>query len=315
MTTSQHVVLGGGQIGSLIAGQLARAGESVAMATRSGRDPQIAGVSGIPVDATDAASVRKATEGAATVYFAVQPAYTDWPAGFPPLVDGVLGGLAGSGRRLVVVDNLYMYGPTDGKPIVETLPYAATTRKGRARTAMATRLLAADTAGDVRVAIGRASDFFGPGAVDTAVGGRFFPALLSGKAAEVFGDPSLPHTYSYAPDFARALIELGRHDEAFGRAWHVPNAPTVSTLRLVELAAAAAGTPPKSRRMSKLTLRIGGLFIPAARELIEMAYEFDEPFIVDDSAFRAAFPLEPTPLETSLAETVAWWRAREGMEG
>ena len=149
MTTPQHVVLGGGQIGSLIAGQLAQAGESVAMATRSGRDPNIAGVTGVPVDATDAASVRKATEGAATVYFAVQPAYTNWPAGFPPLVEGVLGGLSGTGRHLVVVDNLYMYGPTGGKPITETLPYAAATRKGRVRAAAATRLLDAHRAGDV----------------------------------------------------------------------------------------------------------------------------------------------------------------------
>jgi nucleoside-diphosphate-sugar epimerase len=315
MTTPQHVVLGGGQIGTLIAGNLAAAGESVAVATRSGRDPMIAGVSGVPVDATDATSVGKATEGAATVYFAIQPAYTNWPAGFPPLVEGVLAGLKGTGRRLVVVDNLYMYGPTAGKPIVETLPYAATTRKGRVRAAMATRLLAADAAGDVRVTIGRGSDFFGPGAIDTATGGRFFPPLLAGKAAEVYGDPSLPHTYTYAPDFARALIELGRHDKAFGRAWHVPNAPTVSTERLVDLAAAAAGVPAKSKKMGKLTLRLASLFVPEAREMIEMAYEFEEPFIVDDSAFRAAFALEPTPLETSLAETIPWWREREGVKG
>jgi nucleoside-diphosphate-sugar epimerase len=315
MTTTAHVVLGGGQIGSLIAGQLAQAGESVAMATRSGRDPGIAGVTGVPVDATDAGSVRKATEGAATVYFAVQPAYTDWPNGFPPLVEGVLGGLAGTGRRLVVVDNLYMYGPTGGKPIVETLPYAATTRKGRARAAMATRLLDAHKAGDVAVTIGRGADFFGPGATGSAVGERFFPAILAGKPADVYGRPEMPHTYTYAPDFARALIELGRHDEAFGRAWHVPNAPTVSTLRVVEIAAAAAGTPPKSRTMGKLMLRLGGLFVPEAREMVEMAYEFEEPFIVDDSAFRSAFGVESTPLENSLAETLAWWRAREDTRG
>ena len=78
----------------------------------------------------------------------------------------------------------------------------------------------------------------------------------------------------------------------------------------MEIAATAAGTPPKSRAIGKLMLRIGGLFIPEAREMIEMGYEFEEPFIVDDSAFRAAFPTQATPLESSIAETVAWWRAR-----
>jgi nucleoside-diphosphate-sugar epimerase len=266
----------------------------------------------VAVDAADPASVRAATDGASTVYFAVQPAYTNWPKGFPPLVEGVLGGLAGTGRRLVVVDNLYMYGPTGGKPIVETLPYAATGRKGRARAAMSTRFLEAHRAGDVAVAIGRASDFFGPGATDTVVGERFFPAIVAGKAAETYGDPDLLHSYTYAPDFARALIELGRHDEALGRAWHVPTAPAVSTRRFVELAAGAAGKPPKMKTLGKLMVRIGGLFIPEAREMLELAYEFEEPFVLDDSAFRKAFGLEPTPLEESLAETVSWWRAREG---
>jgi nucleoside-diphosphate-sugar epimerase len=204
-----------------------------------------------------------------------------------------------------------MYGPTGGKPIVETLPYAATGRKGVARAAMATRLLDAHRAGHVAVAIGRASDFFGPGATDSVVGERFFPAILAGKSAETYGDPDLPHSYTYAPDFARALIELGRHDEAFGRAWHVPTAPAVSTRRFVELASAAAGTPPKMRTLGKLMVRIGGLFIPEAREMLELSYEFEEPFVLDDSAFRKAFGLEPTSLEESLAETVEWWTAQE----
>ena len=312
MTSTSHVVLGAGQIGTHIARQLAEAGEAVAVATRSGRDLGIPGVRAVAVDAADPASVRAATDGASTVYFAVQPAYTNWPKGFPPLVEGVLGGLAGTGRRLVVVDNLYMYGPTGGKPIVETLPYAATGRKGRARAAMSTRFLEAHRAGDVAVAIGRASDFFGPGATDTVVGERFFPAIVAGKAAETYGDPDLLHSYTYAPDFARALIELGRHDEALGRAWHVPTAPAVSTRRFVELAAGAAGKPPKMKTLGKLMVRIGGLFIPEAREMLELSYEFEEPFVLDDSAFRKAFGLEPTPLEESLAETVSWWRAREG---
>ena len=312
MTSTSHVVLGAGQIGTHIARQLAEAGEAVAVATRSGRDLGIPGVRAVAVDAADPASVRAATDGASTVYFAVQPAYTNWPKGFPPLVEGVLGGLAGTGRRLIVVDNLYMYGPTGGKPIVETLPSAATGRKGRARAAMATRFLEAHRAGDVAVAIGRASDFFGPGATDTVVGERFFPAIVAGKAAETYGDPDLLHSYTYAPDFARALIELGRHDEALGRAWHVPTAPAVSTRRFVELAAGAAGKPPKMKTLGKLMVRIGGLFIPEAREMLELSYEFEEPFVLDDSAFRKAFGLEPTPLEESLAETVSWWRAREG---
>ena len=308
MTERTHLVLGAGAVGTTIARMLAADGQPVRLASRRGVDPGIGGVQPVRVDATRPDEVRAAAAGSVVAYFAVQPAYTDWPAGFPLLVGGVLGGLAGTGTRLVMVDNLYMYGPTGGAPITEDLACAARTRKGMARAAVAERLLAADREGSVRVAIGRASDFFGPGAADSVVGERFFGPLLDGKPVQVFGRPELAHSYTYLPDFARARVELGRHQEAFGRAWHVPTAPAVSTRRFLEIAAEAAGVPPRPSRVSSLMLRLAGLAVPEAREMIEMAYEFEEPFVLDSSAFEAAFGLRPTPLEDSIPATVAWWR-------
>jgi len=309
MTTPHHVVLGAGAIGTTIAEQLVAAGEPVRVVSRSGRNPGIAGVETAAADLVDPAAVRAVAAGARVAYFACQPAYTDWPKGFPPLAEGVLRGLAGSGTRLVVVDNLYMYGPPGGRPITEDLPYAATTRKGRARAALAERFVAAHRAGDVPVVIARASDYFGPRGVDTTHGGRFFPPLLAGKAVQVFGDVDAPHAVTYVPDFARALIELGRHDRALGEAWHVPTAPAVSQRRFAEMAAIAAGVPaPRLSRVSKPMLYLAGLFVPPAREMIEMSYEFEAPFILDSSKIERAFGLRPTPLEEALAETIAWWQ-------
>jgi nucleoside-diphosphate-sugar epimerase len=309
MTVPQHVVLGAGTIGTTIAEQLAAAGEAVRLVSRTGRNPGIGGVEPATADLTDPAAVRSVAAGARVAYFACQPAYTNWPKGFPPLAEGVLGGLAGTGTRLVVVDNLYMYGPTGGRPITEDLPHAATTRKGRARAALAERFLAAHRAGDVPVAIGRASDYFGPRGVDSTHGERFFAPLLAGKAVQAFGDVDLPHAVTYVPDFARALIELGRHDRALGDAWHVPTAPAVSQRTFAEMAARAAGVPaPRLSRVTKPMLLLVGLFVPPAREMIEMTYEFEEPFLLDSSKFERAFGIGPTPLEEALAATVAWWR-------
>ena len=307
MIASRHVVIGAGQIGTEIARQLAASGEAVALATRSGREPGIAGVTPARIDATDPSSVRAAVAAAEVAYFAVQPAYTDWTAGFPPLVEGVLRGLSGGRTRLVVVDNLYMYGPTGGAPIREDLPYAATNRKGTVRAWMASRLLEADRAGDVRVAIGRASDFFGPGAEDTVVGARFFEPIVAGGRADVYGRPDLPHSFTYVPDFARALIELGRHEDACGRAWHVPTAPAVSMLEFARAAAAAAGVPLRTRTVGRTMIRLASLFIPEAREMLEMAYAFEEPYVLADSAIRATYGLTHTPLEESIPATVAWY--------
>jgi nucleoside-diphosphate-sugar epimerase len=309
MSNPRHVVLGAGAIGLAIAEQLVAAGESVRVVTRSGRNPGIAGVETGAADLTDPAAVRAAAAGARVAYFACQPAYTDWPKGFPPLAEGVLGGLAGSGTRLAVVDNTYMYGPTGGRPLTEDLPYAPTTRKGTARARLAERFMAAHGAGDVPVVIARASDYFGPRGASTSFGDRFFPPILAGKPVQVFGHADAPHSATYVPDFARALIELGRRDEALGEAWHVPTAPAVSQRRLADMAAAAAGLPaPKLSRVSKPMLWLAGLVMPPAREMIEMAYEFEEPFVLDCSKIERAFGLRPTPLEEALVETVGWWR-------
>jgi len=58
-------------------------------------------------------------------------------------------------------------------------------------------LLDAHRAGRVEVAIGRASDYFGPrGGAQSNLGDRVFPAALAGKTSTVLGDRHQPHTYT-----------------------------------------------------------------------------------------------------------------------
>ena len=73
--------------------------------------------------------------------------------------------------------------------MTEDHPLAATTVKGRTRAAMTRELLAAAEAGRVRIAIGRASDLFGAGATETALGSRVFANALAGKRVDFIGDP------------------------------------------------------------------------------------------------------------------------------
>ena len=173
-------------------------------------------------DAGDPGFARAAADGATVVYQTLNPGYRNWPALFPSLQASVVAAAEAAGARLVAMENVYMYGPTGGRPLTEDLPYAATTHKGRTRGEMANQLLEAHRRGRVPVAIGRASDFFGPGVRDSAVGERTFDAALAGKPVPVLGDPDLPHTYTYVPDIGVALVVLGEREEALGRAWHCP---------------------------------------------------------------------------------------------
>jgi nucleoside-diphosphate-sugar epimerase len=208
------------------------------------------------------------------------------------------------------MENLYMYGPTDGRPITEDLPYAPNTRKGRVRAMMSEELMEAHTSGRVRVAIGRASDFFGPRVLVSAAGEQVFGRAVEGKSARVAGDPDQPHTYTYVPDIGTGLVILGEREEALGQVWHLPSPETATTREFVEMIFEEVGKPARVQAAPKILLRAIGLFNPAIRETIEMLYEFEEPFVVDDSRFKQEFGDHATPLREAIGETVRWYRSK-----
>jgi nucleoside-diphosphate-sugar epimerase len=280
----------------------------VRMINRSGRARVPHGVEVVGGDATDEAFTREASEGASVVYFALNPPYDKWPELFPRLQAGVLEGAASAGAKLIAMENLYMYGPTDGRPITEDLPYAATTRKGTVRASMSKELMEAHKSGRVRVAIGRASDFFGPRALTSAAGEQVFGRAVDGKSAQVAGDPDQPHTYTYAPDIGKGLVILGEREEALGQAWHLPSPETVTTREFVEMIFEEVGKPARVQAAPKILLRALGLFNPGMRETIEMLYEFEEPFVLDDSRFKQEFGDHATLLREAIQRTVRWYR-------
>ena len=308
-----HVVFGAGQVGRVLAAVLAGRGLSVRVLSRH-RPPDLAdGIDWRAADATDLDAASDAAKGAAVVYQCLNAPYTQWPELFPPLQRGVLAAAETSGALLVVLENLYGYGPTGGKPMTEDLPLAATTVKGTTRAAMTAELLAAAKAGRVRFAIGRASDFFGPGVTGgSTLGERVFGNALAGRRADFIGNPDLPHTYSYVPDIAASLATLGTDPRAEGQVWHLPGPPTGTTRALLDLVAADVGHPVGVRGLPKLAVRALALVNPMLRGLAEMSYEFDEPFVLDTSKYESAFGAAGTPLAAAIAATVAWYRTRPG---
>src|SRR5829696_8868427 len=303
-----HVVFGTGAVGLAVMDELVSKGNRVRMVNRSGRANVPEGVEVVGGDAADPTFTREVSEGASVVYFALNPPYNKWPELFPGLQAGLLEGAASAGAKLIAMENLYMYGPTDGRPLTEDLPYAANTRKGRVRARMSEELMEAHKSGKVRVAIGRASDFFGPSALESAAGEQDFGRAVEGKSAQLLGDPDQPHTYTYTLDIGKGLVILGEREEALGRAWHLPSPETLTTREFVEMIFEEVGKPARIQAAPKIVLRAMGLFNPGIREMIEMRYEFEEPFIVDDSDFIRTFGEQATPLREAIQRTVRWYR-------
>ena len=308
MATDLHVVFGTGATGLATIEILAARGTPVRAVNRSGRAEVPDGVEVLAGDASDPVFATAASAGASVVYQCLNPPYAQWPEMFPPLQASVLEGASAAEAKYVAMDNLYAYGPTDGAPLTEDLPYAATGSKGSTRAKMAQDLLDAHETGKVRVAIGQASDYFGPRGLLSAMGERVFYPAIAGKKAQVMGNPDQPHSYSYIPDIATGLVTLADHDEADGAAWHLPNAPAITTRQFVDKIYAAAGNEPQIQAMSRIMVNVVGLFNGQVRELKEMLYEFEEPFVVDSSRFESTFDVHATPLDDSIPATVDWFR-------
>ena len=312
-----HVVLGaGGGTGGAIVRELVGQGRRVRAVTRGGSAAASYGTlppasfEDVAADVTEREQMRRALEGADVVFHCAQPPNTRWPQEFPAMTRGITEATAATGAKLVFADNLYMYGPVDG-PMSEQTPPVAQTKKGRVRAAMAAELLQAHRDGRLRVVIGRTSDNFGPGGVTSAIGERFFKALLAGKKVTWFADLDQPHTMSYLPDMARAFVTLGDRPEADGQLWHTPSAPALTGRQYIELASRAAGTPPRPAVWGMGTVRLLGLFVPALREFPELMYQYERPFVSDATKFERAFgPFTVTPHEEALRATLAWYRGR-----
>jgi nucleoside-diphosphate-sugar epimerase len=178
---------------------------------------------------------------------------------------------------------------------------------------MTAELLAAAEAGRIRIAIGRASDFFGAGVTQgSTLGERVFGNALAGRRAGFIGNADLPHTYSYVPDIAAGLATLGTDARAAGQVWHLPGPQTVTTRAFMDLVAVQVGHPVGVRLVPGRAVRVLGLVSPMIRELAEMSYQFDEPFVLDTSRYESVFGSAGTPLAAAIAATVAWYRARPG---
>ncbi len=298
LTEGLHVVLGAGGVGHALAEELVGRGRQVRTVTRGPlRDPP-GSVQLIAADVSTDDGAREACRGASVVYNCV----------FPPTSHAVSAACAERGAKLVLADSLAMYHCASG-PMSERTRYEFADREsGRIRAQMEERLMAACRRGDLRAAIGRASDVYGPRATVSAMGSGVFVPALDGRAASVLGDPDMPHTYTFSRDFARALATLGERDEADGGVWHVPSAETVTTRRLLEIIYEQAGHPLRFRSLGPLRLgAIGLLRREVRRARREKLYQFLSPFVSDHSRYEAAFGAATTPHEEAVAQTLRWF--------
>ena len=304
-----NIVFGTGPLGYAVAEELLNKGKTVKMVNRSGKADLPAGAMLIRADAEDRERTREICKDAKVVYHCAMPPYTQWKELFPPLTTGVMEGAASANAKLIYADNLYIYGYTDS-PINENTPNNPLGTKGTVRAEMSDNLLAAHKDGKVKIAIGRASDFYGPRVMASILGERVFKPALEGKTISMLGNIDVPHSYIYIKDFARGLATLGMEPNALGEVWHIPAAEALTTRELIHLIFNETKKTPKVQTTSPFITNLLSRFNPIIKERREVMPTYEKPYLVDYSKFQNVFGSEATPHKEAIKETVNWYKEK-----
>ena len=315
--TDRITIFGYGPVGRATAARLAAEGREVVVAQRSEPKNLTKGATFKPADALNRDAVVKAVGGSGQFLVAIGFPYSGvvWRDAWPRVMSNFVTACKATGARMVFLDNLYMYGPQT-TPLTETMPLIDYGLKPAARSAATRIWMDAADAGEARVAALRAPDFYGPGVGLSFLGDTSIGKLAQGKPAVFVGSADVLHDYAYVPDVARATTTLlDAPDSAFGQAWHMPCAPARTTRDILQIAADTLGVKLRISAMPAWMLGPSAMFSPFLRELKEMRFQWDRPYQVDASRFKAAFWSDVTPFETGVPETALAFRAESKPRG
>ncbi|MEZ0446528.1 NAD-dependent epimerase/dehydratase family protein [Cellulomonas sp. ICMP 17802] len=302
---TRHVILGKGAVGATLAQLLADQGDDVLVLSRSG-GTSTDRVAHAALDATDTDALTGAAQGADVLYNCANPAYHRWATDWPPLWGSLLDAATRTGAVLVTAGNLYGYA-THGAVMREDSPLAATDTKGAVRARMWQQAERRHRRGELRVTEVRAADYLGPLADSQAhAGPRFVDAVVAGAVARTLVAVDQPHSWTYLPDFARALVSAGSTPAAWGQAWHVPTAEPLTFRELGTRIAGTAGAPaPRIRPVPASVVRALGVVSPMLREIASVSDHFSRPYVMDTAASARVLGVVATPWDLAIAETLA----------
>lgn len=299
-----HLVVGAGEVGSALAAQLADAGKQVILVSRSGKGPEHPLIKKVAADASSLQQLLVAAPKAVAIYNCVNPPrYDKWATQWPPLAKAFTDYALATDAVLVTCSNLYGYGPTT-KTLTEDLPLSGTWINSKVRAQMWLDAKKLNDDGLIRATEVRGSDYVAPG-MQSRFGDRVVPAVKAGKAVQLLGGTDHLHTFTAPADVATLMRTIALDKRAWGKAWHVPsNAPKTQREVVKDIAKELGINDVKVGSVPNAILRMMGLFNPVIKELNNGSYMFNSPFVMDDSAARKTFGLEPTPWDSIIKNLV-----------
>ena len=308
---SLHTILGAnGTIAAELIPVLQSNAQKIRLVSRNPK--KVAGAEIFQADVLNRDQVFQAVKGSDFVYLLVGLDYNRkvWRTEWPVIMRNAIDACKAAGARLIFFDNVYMYGRVSGG-MTESTPYNPCSVKGKIRAEIDEMLLKEMNSGEIKAMIATSADFYGPRTSKTSVASiMIFEKMKNGKSAQWFVNAKQPHSFTYTPDAAVALYMLAGSENAYGQTWHLPTAkPALTGNEFISIAAKYMHAKNKVQVLPKWLVGIIGLFVPVMKELAEMLYQNEFPYVFDSSKFEKAFQFKPTPYEEGIRRTAEWWLA------
>jgi nucleoside-diphosphate-sugar epimerase len=223
-----------------------------------------------------------------------------------PLGESVMKAANHLGKKIVIVDGIYVYSKNQLTKVTEDHPKNPHTKKGRLRVEFE-ELIFDKKWEKSQALIVRLPDYYGP----TSQNAYLHPTLqgiVSNQIAIFIGDLNTPREYVYLPDAAKMIVEIASRDESYGENWNIPGAGTISGQEIVNIARKVTGYKKIVLPLGKTLISLVGLFDPLMREVVEIMYLTKEPIILSGEKYGKRIGIIPaTPYEKGIEETLKIW--------
>ncbi|MBM7542286.1 SDR family oxidoreductase [Amphibacillus cookii] len=206
------------------------------------------------------------------------------------------------GKKIVIVDGIYVYGHQVAKGD-ESHPHQPHTKKGKIRVEFE-QLIFSPKWKRARALIVRLPDYYGPTSQNS-----YLQPTLEGMAANkisiFIGNLKTPREYVYLPDAARMIINIAMEDDSYGENWNIPGTELISGKEIIQIARQVTGSRKLIIPLTKNAIRFIGLFDVFMREIVEIMYLTKEGFILSGEKYENRIgPIPKTPFKKGLEETL-----------
>lgn len=246
-----------------------------------------------------------AAKDADVVFQAANLPYAQWERSFLPFMTNIIHAVKETKSKLVVIENIYAYGRTQGGKTSEATPKKPVSEKGWLR--LKSEQLIKQAA--IPFIIAHFPDFYGPNATNTLLHVTLQNVIRDKKAMFV-GNQTIPREFIYTPDGAGAVVHLALQESAYGQNWNIPGYGVISGEEIIELIRELTDYRHPVMTVSKRMIRFLGLFNKNMREVVEMFYLNEEPVVLDGTKYvKEIGPLPRTPYREGLKQTIDFMRS------